>query len=72
MVNRQAVSGIMQQIAEVADRQSADDPLYRPMAPDFGGIAYQVACDLDFEGRKQPSGCTEPVLHWRRLELKAQ
>ncbi|MEE9314668.1 MAG: malate synthase G, partial [Rhizobiaceae bacterium] len=72
IVDEAQILATMKKMAKVVDEQNAGDALYEPMDGNFDtSIAFQAALELVMDGRKQPSGYTEPILHRRRLEKKA-
>ncbi len=76
--SKKQVLEIMKKMAKVVDGQNLKDPTmkgqspYKPMAGNFDkSIAFRAACDLVFLGKFQPSGYTEPLLHFNRLIKKS-
>ena len=70
--SQEQVIETMKRMAVIVDQQNSGDPQYQSMSPSYEGIAFEAACNLAIEGRTQPSGYTEPILHKMRLRFKAQ
>ncbi len=71
LVDEAQVRSTFARMAEVVDRQNAGDSGYRPMAVDLAtSTGFQAALDLVFNGRAEPNGYTENVLHARRRQAK--
>ena len=69
---KEQVQEVMKKMARIVDEQNKMDPNYKKMSDNFEkSIAFSAACDLVFEGKSQPSGYTEPLLHKKRLAKKA-
>ena len=65
------VTEIMKKMAKIVDEQNKNDSKYEKMYGNFNtSIAFKTACSLIFDGKNQPSGYTEPLLHKNRLEKK--
>ena len=71
LVSEDQVREAMKKMALVVDEQNNSDPLYKSMAPSYDGLAFEAACNLAIQGRIQPSGYTEPILHETRLKFKS-
>jgi len=61
----------MKKMAVIVDKQNEGDSEYTNMSPSYEGLAFSAACELALQGRIQPSGYTEPILHSKRLTFKS-
>lgn len=69
--SHQQVQETLERMAKIVDQQNSDDPDYQCLARnDYNNIAFQAASALIFQGREQPSGYTEPLLHAMRKQQK--
>ena len=66
------VMEIMKEMAKVVDDQNKNDKKYIKMSDNYEkSLAFKTACDLILKGKDQPSGYTEPLLHFNRLKKKS-
>ena len=71
IITKFQVINIMKEMAKVVDKQNNGDKNYVKMSDNFErSLAFKTACDLVLQGKIQPSGYTEPLLHLNRLKKK--
>ena len=76
--SKKQVLEIMKKMAKIVDAQNLKDKSMKGQAPYqamgsnyYQSIAFKTACDLVFHGKSQPSGYTEPLLHFNRIMKKS-
>ena len=76
--SKKQVLEIMKKMANIVDSQNLKDKSMKGQAPYqsmgsnyYQSIAFKTACDLVFHGKSQPSGYTEPLLHFNRIMKKS-
>ena len=75
--SKEQVIETMKKMAKIVDKQNIRDPdlkgyaSYKRMSDDYSkSIAFKAACELVLNGRNQPAGYTEPILHLNRILKK--
>ncbi len=72
VTTKMQVIEIMKEMAKIVDDQNKSDKQYVRMSDNFEkSFAFKTACDLIFQGKEQPSGYTEPLLHLNRIKKKS-
>lgn len=72
IITKEQVLESMLRMAALVDDQNNADIDYIAMLPVENSIAFEAAKELIFNGKQQPNGYTEPVLHRKRKEMKAR
>jgi malate synthase len=72
LINSQELLAAFKKMALVVDKQNDGDPDYVALGPKFNGLAFKAAYELALNGKDQPNGYTEPILHTFRSSRKKE